>query len=147
MSTKNVVLYADDDTDDLQFIKEAFSPFSTKIELVTVADGLEAIQYLEGVSSENSTPCLIILDINMPRLDGKETLKKIRELHRFKDIPVILFTTSSQKTDEEFAKKYNAGFITKPVDYLELDAIANLFINHCSEETMNSTLINKYKNS
>src|SRR4051812_12632583 len=145
MSVKHIVLYADDDIDDLQFINEAFSRFSNSIELVTVRDGLEAVEYLESFPTYQHIPCLIILDINMPRLDGKEALKTIREMERFKDVPVILFTTSSQKIDKEFAKTYNAGFLTKPVDYLELDMIANNFIEHCTDETKRSLKTDKNK--
>jgi len=134
MLPKNVVLYADDDIDDLQLIKEAFSPYSDNVELITVSDGLEAVTYLENIPLHQPTPCLIILDINMPRMDGKEALKTIRDINRFEEIPAILFTTSSQSKDKEFAKIYNAGFLTKPIDYHQVDKIAGQFIDHCSDE-------------
>lgn len=134
MLSKNVVLYADDDPDDLQFIKEAFSLQSEHVELITVSDGLEAVNYLKNLPENYLTPCLIILDINMPRMDGKEALKTIREIKRYEDVPAILFTTSSQNKDKEFAKTYNAGFLTKPIDYNQLDLIASKFIEHCADE-------------
>lgn len=134
MSPKNIVLYADDDIDDLQFIKEAFCHHSDSVELVTVADGLEAVVYLKNIPVNQQTPCLIILDINMPRMDGKEALKTIREMKRFEEVPAILFTTSSQHKDKEFAQNYNAGFLTKPIDYNQLDLIAGQFIEHCTNE-------------
>ena len=137
MLTKNIVLYADDDIDDLQLIKEAFFPYSDKVELVTVSDGLEAVSYLENIPLHQPTPCLIILDINMPRMDGKEALKVIREINRFEEIPAILFTTSSQTKDKEFAQAYKAGFLTKPADYNQVDLIAGKFIEHCTSEIKN----------
>ncbi len=142
MLTENIVLYADDDTDDLQFIKEAFSRYSHMVELVTVSDGFEAISYLRNLPVNKPVPCLIILDINMPRMDGKEALKTIREMKRFEKVAAILFTTSSQIKDKDFAKKYNAGFLTKPIKYNEVDMIADQFIEQCSEETKNK-LINQ----
>jgi CheY-like chemotaxis protein len=138
MLTENIVLYADDDLDDLQFIKESFAQYSDNVELITVFDGFEAVTYLKNIPVDEPIPCLIILDINMPRMDGKEALKTIREMKRFEKVPVILFTTSSRLQDKEFSKKYNAGFFTKPIDYSELDRIASTFIEHCSEETKNS---------
>ncbi len=134
MSPKNIVLYADDDVDDLQFIKDAFYHYSDSVELVTVTDGLEVVAYLENIPANQATPCLIVLDINMPRMNGKEALKLIREMERFEEIPAILFTTSSQNKDKEFAETYNAGFLTKPIDYGQLDVIAGQFIKHCKDE-------------
>lgn len=138
MSAKNIVLYADDDTDDIQLVRDAFFNYSKNVELVAVEDGLEALAYLKNLSTYDPAPCLIILDINMPRMDGKETLMKIREMNRFKDIPSILFTTSSQPKDKEFANRYNAGFLTKPIDFTQMDIIAGKFIEHCSDEIQNN---------
>lgn len=140
MLPENIVLYADDDLDDLQFIKESFAHYSNHIELVTVPDGIEAITYLQNIPSDSSLPCLIILDINMPRMDGKEALKTIRGMKRFEKVPVVLFTTSSQSKDREFSKMYNAGFLTKPITYTDLEVIAHTFIGHCSVETKNKLM-------
>lgn len=134
MSAKNIVLYADDDIDDIQLVRDAFYKYSNNVELITVEDGLEALAYLKNLSVDDPLPCLIILDINMPRMDGKEALMKIRELKRFEDIPAILFTTSSQPRDKDFANKYNSGFITKPIDVTQMNIIAGKFIEHCSDE-------------
>ncbi len=134
MSAKNIVLYADDDLDDIQLVREAFFNHSRNVELVTVADGVEIVSFLKNLSIDEPAPCLIILDINMPRMNGKEALVKIREMKRFEEVPAILFTTSSQKQDKDFAKKYNAGFLTKPIDYHQMDIIVNNFIENCSDE-------------
>lgn len=140
MLAENIVLYADDDIDDLQFIKEAFSRYSNNVELVTVSDGFEAVSFLNNIPADQPEPCLIILDINMPRMDGKEALKIIRGIKRFERVPAILFTTSSQVKDKEFAKEYSAGFLTKPIEYSELDTIADHFIEHCIGETKNKLM-------
>jgi len=134
ISTKHFVLYADDDHDDLLLVKEAFSLYSKNVELVTVPDGFHAISYLKNLSEDEPAPCLIILDINMPRMDGKEALVKLRNIDRFKDVPAILFTTSSMPADREFAYKYNAGFLTKPINYKQMDKIADEFIEHCADQ-------------
>jgi CheY-like chemotaxis protein len=70
----------------------------------------------------------------MPRLNGKETLLKIRNMDRFEDIPVVLFTTSTFPLDRSFAEKYKAGFITKPIDMRQMGKIADEFIEHCTDE-------------
>ena len=131
---KNIVLYADDDSDDLQLVKDAFDQFSKDVEVITAKDGIEALNYLEEASALDPTPCLIILDINMPRLNGKETLRRIRQMNEYKDVPVVLFTTSSLPMDEEFAQKHNAGFLTKPIDVRQMEIITDRFIEHCTDE-------------
>lgn len=134
MSAKNIVLYADDDMDDIQLVYEAFSKHSQNVELVTFSDGLQTLSYLNSLPDTEPSPCLIILDINMPRMDGKEALVKIRDLKRFQEIPAILFTTSSLNKDMEFAQRHKAAFITKPIDFTQMDIIANSFIEHCTDE-------------
>lgn len=131
---KNIVLYADDDADDLQLVEEALTQYANNVEVVTVTDGIEALSYLKNLSPLDPKPCLIILDINMPRMDGKEVLTKLRSTDHLQNIPVVLFSTSSMRQDKEFAAKYNAGFLTKPIDIRQMEMIADHFIDHCVEE-------------
>jgi CheY-like chemotaxis protein len=134
VTPKNIVFYADDDVDDLELVQEAFAQYSKNVEVITRKDGVQALSYLQSLSEDATTPCLIILDINMPLMNGKEVLKKIQSLPRFGSVPVVLFTTSSSPLDKEFAKKYNAGFITKPLDASQMKIITELFIDHCADE-------------
>lgn len=135
---KHIVLYADDDPDDLALVQEAFEKYADNVDVVTVSDGFEAISYLNGLDHFEPAPCLIILDINMPRMNGKEALQKIRNLQRFEGIPVVLFTTSSFLLDKDFATKYAAGFITKPLDSRQIKIIAEQFVSHCTDEIKKS---------
>lgn len=131
---KNIVLYADDDIDDLQLVEESFSNFANNVEVITVTDGIRALQYLKGLNTLDPRPCLIILDINMPRLTGKEVLQEIRKSDLFRDTPVVLFTTSSLQQDKDFARRYNAGLITKPIDVKQMEFITTQFIEHCNDD-------------
>lgn len=131
---KNIVFYADDDTDDLELVQEAFGKYTNNVEVVTARDGVQALSYLQSLGEYASAPCLIILDINMPLLNGKDVLRKIKDIPPLSSVPVVLFTTSSSPLDKEFAKKYNAGFITKPLDVSQMQIITELFIDHCSDE-------------
>lgn len=134
---KNIVLYADDDPDDLELVQEAFARYSKDVEVLSFSDGMSALSYLHNFSSFDPTPCLIILDINMPMLNGKEVLVRLRQIQRFEAVPVVLFTTSSQPQDKSFAKRYNAGFVTKPLDAKQMHLITDQFIDHCTEEIRN----------
>ncbi len=135
---KSVVLYADDDLDDIQLVRDAFMNYTQQVELVSVQDGLEAMSYLKALPLSEEPPCLIILDINMPRMDGKEALIKLRQMKRYQNVPAVLFTTSSQPRDKKFAEAYNAGFFTKPIDFKQMDIVTGKFIEHCHENIQRS---------
>ena len=131
---KALVLYADDDADDRLFVKEAFNEFSSIIELETFEHGEELLRYIKTLDPIQPQPCLIILDVNMPVLDGKQTLRKLRELEECKTVPTVLFTTSTLPSEIAFAKAYDAGFITKPLHAQQIHLIVDQFIEHCTDE-------------
>lgn len=131
---KNIVVYADDDPDDIQLVLDSFSRYSTNVEVLTFRDGLQALSYLQNISGIDLLPCLIILDINMPRLDGKETLIRLRQIDVFAETPVVMFTTSFFPLDPVFAKQYKVGFIKKPLDARQMELITEQFIEYCTDE-------------
>jgi CheY-like chemotaxis protein len=131
---KNIVFYADDDVDDLELVQDAFDRYTNNVKVVTAKDGLQAISYLQSLREHKTIPCLIILDINMPLLNGRDVLKKIKGMSHLASVPVVLFSTSSSPLDKEFAKKYDAGFITKPLDVSQMEIITELFVDHCNDE-------------
>lgn len=134
-TSNNIVIYADDDPDDIELVEDAFKQFANDVEVITFRDGSQALSYLRNLSEEDPVPCLVILDINMPVLNGKETLARMRQVEKYKEVPVVLFTTSSMPLDKSFAREHGAGFVTKPLGYEQMETITKEFINHCSEET------------
>jgi len=118
------ILMADDDHDDRMLMKEALSESNLVNSLKFVEDGAELLDYLyqKGKFASNSTlPGLILLDLNMPKLDGRDALKLIKSDPDLKKIPVIVLTTSRDEGD--IAKAYELGansFITKPSRYIDL---------------------------
>ncbi len=134
ITPKSIVFYADDDVDDLQLVQEAFRHYARNVDIITATNGSEALSYFNNLSEEDPLPCLIILDINMPLVSGKQVLVNLRSQERFAEIPIVLFSTSSMPSDKHFAKQYEAGFITKPLDMHQMEIIADQFIEHCSEE-------------
>ena len=107
-----IVVYADDDPDDIELVKEAFEQYAFNVKLEIFSDGLTALSYLHNLSVVDAMPCLIILDINMPGINGKDCLKKIRQIDHFNEVPVVLFTASVSDRDKEFAKLYNGDLST-----------------------------------
>ncbi len=108
------VLCVDDDEDDREMVCEAIKQADPSLEVVHAIDGLEAIDLLVTGKKTQKLPCLIILDINMPRMDGKETLaviKKDEELHK---LPVVVFSTSQSPKDRMYCNQYGVELVTKP---------------------------------
>lgn len=128
---KQTILWADDDNDDLQMIQEILQKKEGEFEIVEVHNGREALEYLKTAKSASEIPCLIILDINMPVLDGKETLSIIKKNDDYKDIPVVVFTTSESELDKLFCQKFNTEMITKPPTFKTLSAALDRLLNFC----------------
>lgn len=135
MTSRHLIVYAEDDPDDLQFVREAFEQHD-HIEILHARDGLIALDILNHLASNGMQPCLIILDINMPRLNGKETLQAIRQNVHLKDIPVVLFSTSSNPADHHFAQKWSSELVTKPLSKSDLDHIGKMFLDKCNFEAV-----------
>jgi CheY-like chemotaxis protein len=105
ISPKNIVFYADDDIDDLELVQDAFDQYSENVEVITATDGSKALSYLSNLTHNDTLPCLIVLDINIPVINGKEVLERLREIDHLQSVPVVLFTTSSQFMDKSFCQK------------------------------------------
>jgi CheY-like chemotaxis protein len=133
MPVKHTVLYAEDDADDLFIVQQAFDTYNN-IEVMHAGNGWEALKILDGLSANNVRPCLVILDINMPVMDGRETLERIRNNKDFHDVPVVLFTTSNSTLDRDFATRWQTELIVKPVDYSNLEGIVKKFVSTCNFE-------------
>lgn len=131
---KHLILYADDDVDDLDLVCEAFTHYSSHVQIVTFRDGGQILSHLRKMDELAPLPCLIILDINMPVINGKEVLKQLRTMPRFDQVPAVLFTTSSMPVDRDFAESHKAGFITKPLNAKQMERISDQFIEHCADD-------------
>ncbi|HEV8062128.1 MAG TPA: response regulator [Gemmataceae bacterium] len=120
------ILMADDDADDRQMTKEAFVESRLANDLRFVEDGVELLDYLKrrgryAPPAEAPRPGLILLDLNMPKKDGREALKEIKADPALKRIRVVVLTTS--KAEEDVLRTYDlsaASYITKPVTFAQL---------------------------
>ena len=114
------VLLVDDDPGDTLMIREAFADNKVRNELACVADGVQAMEYLrrEGSYAEAVRPDLILLDLNLPRKDGREVLAEIKGDPELATIPVVVLTTSH--AEEDILRSYQLhanAYVTKPVDF------------------------------
>ncbi|HCS62918.1 MAG TPA: two-component system response regulator [Cellvibrio sp.] len=124
-----IILMADDDADDRLLAQDAMQESRVLNELHFVEDGVQLLSYLRGDNEFSDRtlypmPGLILLDLNMPKMDGREALAEIKADHRLRRIPVVILTTS--KAEEDMVKGYDLGaasYITKPVTF---DALVEL---------------------
>jgi CheY-like chemotaxis protein len=127
-----VILLADDDPDDCEMTRLAFQKNRLANQFFTVGDGEELLDYLHhrgryGPPAESPTPGLILLDLNMPRMDGREALAEIKADLVLRRIPIVVLTTS--KADADILRTYDLGtnsFITKPVTFASLVEVARI---------------------
>jgi two-component system response regulator len=113
------VLMAEDNGDDIALMMATLEDMKIHINVSVVRDGVEALEYLHGQGKYSSavTPDLILLDLNMPRKDGREVLEEIKQDDNLKRIPVVVLTTSDAEVDVLNAYDLHANcYITKPVN-------------------------------
>ena len=123
-------LYADDDPDDRATLLESFESHVKDKKLETVSTGDELLDYLGRNIQAKGLPCLIILDQNMPGMTGDEVLEVLKTNEWYKDIPVVMFSTSSHM-NVELLKKYGVGLEIKPDHYSGWESLALLLLKHC----------------
>jgi CheY-like chemotaxis protein len=134
VSQHKKILYADDDLDDKMWVTEACKALNYVFDIEFVENGQEALQYLEKLPGEH-LPELIVLDLNMPQLDGRQTLQRIKNNERYKNIPVIIVTTSSNKVDVEICKRLGAVlYLVKPDTHQEWQVIVQHFMPYITKK-------------
>ena len=120
------VLLVEDDPGDVLMTREAFEEHRLRNHLNVVSDGEEALEYLrgEGRYVGATRPDLILLDLNLPRRDGREVLREVKNDERLRRIPVVVLTTS--EAEEDVLRSYDLhanAYITKPVDFERFVAV------------------------
>lgn len=114
------ILLVEDDPGDVLMTREAFADNEVANRLHVVNDGVEALQFLrrEGRYADAPVPDLVLLDLNLPRMDGREVLATVKDDHVLRNIPVVVLTTSELEDDvlRSYALHANA-YVTKPVDF------------------------------
>ena len=114
------VLLVEDDPGDVLMTREAFDDYKVRNQLHVVNDGVEAMAFLrqEGEHADKPRPDLILLDLNLPKMDGREVLEAIKSDTGFSSIPVVVLTTSEAEEDVLSSYSLHANaYVTKPVDF------------------------------
>ena len=126
------ILIADDDAEDISIIKDAMELLEVVDVLWPAQNGEQAFEILQESFESSTKPCLIVLDLNMPKMNGIQTLGKLKTDERFKDIPVIIYSTSVNPLEKETCLRLGAhSYIPKPVSFKESMETAKLFLQFC----------------
>ena len=119
MNQLKFVLYADDDVDDKDWVSEACKAIDSDLNVVFVENGRQVIDFLAKEQAPE-LPSLIVLDLNMPELDGRQTLQKLKANPHYQHIPVAIVTTSTNRIDREVCQRLGASlYLTKPDTHKE----------------------------
>jgi CheY-like chemotaxis protein len=120
MTRTHVILVVEDDPGDQLLIQEAFGEYDTDSRLEIVSDGEDALNFVHRTDRHAGAPRpdLVLLDLNLPRFDGRAVLRTLKADENLRSIPVVIFTTSSREEDVSGTYELHANaFITKPVDF------------------------------
>ncbi|HEY0042029.1 MAG TPA: response regulator [Flavisolibacter sp.] len=130
-TNKATILYVDDDNDDCIFLKTSIEDAGNNANVICANDGEEAVQYLNSISTD-SLPSLIVLDLNMPRWDGKRTLQYLKSNPQLAEIPVVILSTS-EREKEHCRQMGAASYHIKPHHFIGYREIVDSFFRVMNE--------------
>jgi CheY-like chemotaxis protein len=106
------LIFVEDNVGDFNLMVEAFDEIGFSASTERIADGFAAVQWLESIAPEQH-PTMILIDINLPRLDGVEVLKRIRLRNDLVDVPVVMLTSSTSESDQRRCQSADAYFVKR----------------------------------
>lgn len=122
----------DDDAEDRVIVLDALKQLNKDSVVDCAENGEVAMNMLNENGASGNYPCLVVLDLNMPKMNGTNTLRKLKADPRFRDIPVVVYTTSVNPLEKEVCMKLGAqSYLTKPLSYKESLEMARLFLGLC----------------
>jgi CheY-like chemotaxis protein len=125
------ILYMEDDAEDVQILQEAIQSFGTPCEVLEARNGEEGLNLLFQLKQARSLPCAIVLDINMPRMNGKEAFQRIKADRDLATLPVLVFSTSTSDEDKHFFQGDKVEYISKPRTFSHLLQITEKLLSFC----------------
>ncbi|MBL7699750.1 MAG: response regulator [Chitinophagaceae bacterium] len=122
------ILLVDDDVEDREIIQDALGDLGYDSVIHFEENGEKALAFLESAFNSGSLPSMVILDLNMPRMNGTQTLRQLKKDTRFRNIPVIIYSTSLNRIERDECLSLGAhSYVIKPVSYRDTVATAKRF--------------------
>jgi CheY-like chemotaxis protein len=126
-----IILHVDDDQDDRFLVSSILNSLDPSIKVLEAENGLKAIEILRKVKITGELPSLVILDYNMPLMNGMETYKEIRKHPELVSVPVVLLTTFSSRRDDDYWENERVATFTKPATFSELTTSIQKILSYC----------------
>jgi CheY-like chemotaxis protein len=139
IKSKEPLLVVEDSNEDFKMLQRLMQRFDVKNPICRCTNADEAWEFLQRIGETNhpetyTKPSVILLDLNLPGIDGRDILSKIKQDIKFREIPVVIFTTSSNPSDIELCYQKGAnGYLIKPMDAEELKKIVQAFVEYWLE--------------
>jgi CheY-like chemotaxis protein len=124
------IVYVEDDPDDRMLFKEAFD-LIPDYDLLTLVNGFELLLFLKQRNED--LPCLIVLDINMPVMNGLEALSILKANNAYRNIPVVMFSTAAKPEDIEYCKNLDTDILLKPRKFGDIRNTVKEFLKYCGQ--------------
>jgi CheY-like chemotaxis protein len=128
------IFLVDDDPDDRTNLKEALEMAGSDYEIIEAHDGENALEQLKGMKAKGNLPSLIVLDINMPKINGKQLVVAVQSDEGLSSVPMVVFSTSSSALDKMFFSKKNVELIEKPFELRTLVEVAGKLLSYCKDQ-------------
>jgi len=132
MAKEHLIVCIDDDRDDIDMLRDAFRRLPEPFRIVEAYDGKEGLALIRRLHAEGRPPCLIVLDINMPLMDGRETFLAIQREPELNESSIVIFSTSNSPLDRLFFEHKNATYFVKPVNFDALIEVAGQLLGLCA---------------
>lgn len=127
----------DDDMEDQQIIKDTFNDLGYGLSIHFESTGEQAIGYLQECRTAGHFPCLVVLDLNMPKMNGRQMLNYLKNDLNFRDIPVIIYSTSLNPLERDQCMALGAhSYVIKPITYTQSIDTAKMFYSFCNEASL-----------
>ena len=135
-----IILHVDDDPDDRFLVGDAINSIDPSIRVLEAENGLKALELLKKARIIGELPSLVILDFNMPLMNGMETYKEIRKHPEFSNIPVVLLTTFNSKREDHYWDNESVATFTKPATFNELTTSIKKILSYCHPAALSRPL-------
>jgi CheY-like chemotaxis protein len=132
MSDPKIIVCLDDDPDDRELLNNAIKDVDSSFKVINGDNGIKGMYILEQLKQIEQKPCLIILDLNMPLMDGEQTLAEIKKDPVLGNIPVVVFTTSSMEKTNSFFAQHGVAVVIKPTRYGSIVEQVRELLSYCS---------------
>lgn len=125
------ILYVDDDADDREMLGDAVRNVAPEVKVTYAENGLQALELLEQKRAAQTLPCLIVLDLNMPFLDGRQTYERIKTDPLLNSIPLVILSSGENPSDKALFKREGISYFTKPIEFAAMKNIASQMVTYC----------------